>query len=499
MRSTLVETRYGTVAGRRAGPVIQWRGVPYAAPPVGARRFRPPEPPDPWVGPRDATRWPPAAPQAPSKLMMFGGGQRIEWSEDCLYLNIFAPFDADGLRPVMVWIHGGGFVGGSGSMLWYDGSTFAAGGDAVVVTLNYRLGVLGFLHLGEVAGEQYPSSGNCGILDQLAALRWVRDNIAGFGGDPSAITVFGESAGAMSIGTMLAMPAAAGLFDRAILQSGSTSAHCTRDQADRITANVLRALDATVACLPHVAVPRILEAQVAVTEGSDAAGYLAFRPVIDGISLPELPSRAIAAGSARQVPVLIGTNADEMTLFLAFDASVTHLTEEQLQQRVARLVGQEAASRLSADYRHTRPGGDPAARLATIMTDLVFRVPAIRVAEAQARHDAPVWMYRFDWASPLVGGRLGATHGLDIPFVWNVMDRRGVVLFTGARRARHALARATHAAWVAFATSGNPGTPLLPDWPGYEPSRRATMILDATRQVMDDPRGDERELWSGLL
>jgi para-nitrobenzyl esterase len=244
-------------------------------------------------------------------------------------------------------------------------------------------------------------------------------------------------------------------------------------------------------------VQQLLEAQNAVTEGADSAGYLAFRPVVDGVNLLEPPGQAIAAGSARQVPLLIGTNADEMTLFLAFDPAIAHLTEEQLQGRVARLIGPDAAADLSAGYRQTRRDADEARRLSAIMTDLVFRIPAVRVAEAQAGQHAPVWMYRFDWPSPLAGGRLGSTHGLDIPFVWDVLDRRGVALFTGRRRGRHALAKAMHAAWLAFARSGDPSTPLLPPWPGYELSRRATMRLDDRCEVIEDPRGDERQLWTG--
>jgi para-nitrobenzyl esterase len=475
--------------------------VPYAAAPVGPLRFRPPQPPEPWDSVRDASRFGPAAPQAISPLQGLVGGQPGRWSEDCLHLNVFAPSDGGGGHPVMVWLHGGAFIGGSGSARWYDGGRFAADGGVVVVTLNYRLGALGFLELGGVAGDRYPEAGNCGILDQLAALRWVQDNIAAFGGDPAQVTVFGESAGAMSIGVMLAMPAARGLFHRAILQSGAASAYRTRAQAERVTERLLSALGASGAAeLVAAPVERILEAQVAVTGSSDAASYLAFRPVVDGLNIVEPPDRAIAAGRGADIPVLVGTNRDEMTLFLAFDAAVGGLRDDQLDRRVSAMVGASSWRQLKAGYRAARTWRDPAELLCAVTTDLVFRMPALRLAEGSAGrggggHRAPVWMYRFDWTSPAAGGRLGATHALDIPFVWDLVDFPGVELFTGEAPGRRELAAAMHGAWLAFATTGDPATPLLPPWPRYEAPARATMLFDAECQVVDDPNGVERRMW----
>ncbi len=480
------------MSGVRKGEVIQWRGVPYAAPPVGPLRFRPPVSPPAWEGVRQATAFAPAAPQATSPLQNIVGGQPGTWSEDCLYLNVFAPAHRTGPLPVMVWIHGGAFIGGSGSARWYDGGRFAAAGAVVVVTLNYRLGALGFLAL----GDRFESSGNLGLLDQLAALRWVQDNIAAFGGDASQVTVFGESAGAMSIGTMLAMPAAAGLFHRAILQSGAAAAYRSRSEAEAVTERTLAAFGGTVAELVAAPVEQVLAAQVAVTGGSDSGAYLAFRPVVDGLHVPEAPDDALAGGRSwatrSRLPVLIGTNRDEMTLFVAFDPGVAGMTEAQVERRAVAMVGAERWARLAPAYQ--APEGVD--RWVAFTTDLVFRIPAVRVAEALARHGAPVWMYRFDCPSPASGATLGATHAIEIPYVWDLLATPGVELFTGSSEGRDQLARAVHAAWLAFAIEGDPTTPLLPRWPRYQLSERATMVLDERSQVVADPHGAERRLWA---
>jgi para-nitrobenzyl esterase len=482
------------VSGVHKGEVIQWRGVPYAAAPTGDRRFRPPEAPSSWDDVRDGSRFGPAAPQSTSPLQGLVGGQPPDWSEDCLYLNVFAPaVDRSEPLPVMVWVHGGAFVGGSGSTGWYDGSRFAASGQVVLVTLNYRLGALGFLELGATGDDRDRSAGNAGILDQLAALRWVSENISSFGGDPTRVTVFGESAGAMSIGVMLAMPAAQGLFHQAILQSGAASTYRSKAEAEAITERTLAAAGATVEQLRTAAVEQILAAQAAVTRGGDAATYLAYRPVVDGVDLPEPPDHALAAGRGFDGAVMIGTNRDEMTLFLAFDPAAATLSDEQLDQRATAMLGPSRWARLAEHYRVAH--GAPTARLAAVATDVVFRIPAIGLAESPRR--APTWMYRFDWPSSAAGGRLGATHGMDIPFVWDLVDLPGVELFTGQGPGRHDLARAMHGAWLAFATGGDPSTPWLP-WPAYSPPGRATMLFDAQCRVVDDPDGVPRSRWDGF-
>jgi para-nitrobenzyl esterase len=439
-----------------------------------------------------------AAAQPFSALQALVGGLPGGSSEDCLYLNVFAPSrpsSGEGL-PVMVWIHGGAFIGGSGSAKWYDGGRFCAEGDVIVVTFNYRLGILGFLQL----GDAYPEAANCGLLDQLAALGWVRDNIAAFGGDPNQVTVFGESAGAMSIGLMLTMPGAEGLFHRAILESGATAAYRSVDVAAGVAGDILKAFGGTLEELVAAPVDRLLEVQTALTGGSDIAGYLAFRPVVDGVIIPRPPDEAVAAGGAFDVPVLIGTNRDEITLFFVFDPGIGALSAEEVGAQAAELIGPERWARMEGHYRSLAPGGGPAVLMGAVATDQAFRMPAISMAEGLAAapdRQAPVWMYRFDWSSPAMGGQLGAAHALEIPFVWDLTDTPGVEMFTGDSPGRHQLARAMHAAWLAFGTTGDPATPLLPEWPSYRAPGRATMIFDIDCRVVEDPNGTERRLWDG--
>ncbi|MGH9125223.1 MAG: carboxylesterase/lipase family protein [Acidimicrobiales bacterium] len=494
-------TTAGHVAGVVQGSTVAWQGVPYGAPTSGERRFQPPEPPASWDGVRPATAFGFSAPQPMSALQVVEGGSFGEASEDCLYLNVYAPLDRPPeapLRPVMVWIHGGAFVAGAGSSRWYDGSRFASGGEVVVVTLNYRLGALGFLDLASIAGDRFESSGVCGLLDQLAALRWVQDNIASFGGDPDRVTVFGESAGAMSIGAMLAMPAARGLFRQAILQSGANTSYRTPAEAAEVTEQLLTAFGGSLEQLLAAPAADVIQAQFLMTQGSLTSSYLAFRPAVGGPDLPTPPDDAGALGDGFDGPVLIGTNKNEMSLFMAFDPAMMAMSPDQLDARGAELAGPYPWPSLEQHYRHAYPGEDASLRLYAVATDALFRIPALRLAEHQAASPRGaahgVWMYRFDWPTPFGDGRLGATHALDIPFVWDLVDLPGITVFTGDSPDRHALARAMHTAWTAFAVSGDPSTQLLA-WPRYEDPDRATMVFDAESRVTNDPDGTERRLW----
>jgi para-nitrobenzyl esterase len=501
MGNLIVETRYGKVQGYEQGPISIWKGIPFAQPPTGARRFRAPQPPEPWTGVRETARFSPMAPQVAemgtNMVGEVGADRAVEMrsmSEDCLYLNIWSPAADQEKRPVMVYIHGGAFTLGSASDPWYDGTSFAANHNIVVVSLNYRLGILGFVSLRDLAGAEAGYTANCGLLDQIAALRWVRENIAAFGGDPDNVTVMGESAGAMSIGALLGMPAAKGLFKRAILQSGAAGDLPTRSHATQVAQALLAKLGletSRLSALADVPLEALLKIQPEL--GREFGGVRAFSPVIDGETLPQHPVARIAQGSAADVAILLGTNRDEWRLF-AMMRGESKVDEEQLKQ-----IFGDAAKPALATYIAVRADKSPELACIDIMGDLVFRIPAIRLAEEQVRQGAPVWMYRFDWESPVFGGVLRAAHGMEIPFVFNTLDVGLSRMFTGDSPGRQKLSDLMHASWAAFIRSGNPGIAGLPTWPPYDLQRRATMIWSDEPYVIDDPQGQVRALWEPVL
>jgi para-nitrobenzyl esterase len=495
MTDLRVETAGGTVRGVLRNGVAVWKGIPYAGSPAGALRFLPPRPPLRWEGERDATRFAPVAVQTrdPQAAILSGITDKVPMSEDCLALNVFSPAADGKKRPVLVWIHGGAFIMGSGSTPLYDGTTFAARHDLVVVTLNYRLGLLGLLYLGDLLGEAY-AEGNCALLDQIAALRWVRDNIAAFGGDPEAVTVMGESAGAVSVATLLAMPAARGLFARAILQSGASRREPpTRADATALARGALAELGVDPARSDSVAgVPA--EQLVAVQERlSRKMGLGAFTPYVDGVAVPRPPIDVVREGGGAPVPVLLGCNRDEWALFDVFlgggeTQAVVVILKEQL--------GDAALTRLHQIYLEARSDRSDAGAWSDLVGDVAFRMPMIRLAEAQAASGAPVWMYRFDWASPAFDGRMGAAHALELPFVWNTLAQPVAQLLVGGDLAgAQPLATSMHDSWAAFVRTGNPSGGGLPAWPQYEEGRRATMLLDRESRVVDDPGGECRAAW----
>lgn len=501
MSNLIIETQYGKVQGYEQGSISIWQGIPFAQPPTGERRFRAPQPPEPWTGAREATRFSPIAPQVAEMGMSMVGAMGAEsaveprpMSEDCLYLNVWSPGADQEKRPIMVYIHGGAFTLGSASDPWYDGASFAATHNIVVVSLNYRLGILGFISLDGVTEAEAGSTASCGLLDQVAALQWVRDNIAAFGGDPANVTVMGESAGAMSIAALLGMPAARGLFQRAILQSGAAGTLPTREQASRVAQALLAKLgleSAQHASLAEVPLETLLAIQPEL--GREFGGVQALSPVIDGVTLPQHPLAMIAQGSAADVAILLGTNRDEWRLFSMMSRG-PQVDEEQL----TRIFGAEAHHALAL-YTEARDDRSRELAWVDIMSDLVFRVPALHLAEDQVKQGAPVWMYRFDWESSAFGGVLGAAHAMDIPFVFHTLDTPLARLFTGDSPDRQQLADWMHAAWAAFIRSGNPSIANLPDWPRYDLERRATMIWSSTPHVVDDPQEQVRELWKQVL
>jgi para-nitrobenzyl esterase len=487
----VVTTRDGRLAGAREGVVSVWRGVPYAAPPVGPLRFRAPRPGVPWSGTREALRFGPSAPQVPNLAEgVLGLDGHVPSSEDCLVLNIWSQGPGGAPRPVMVWLHGGGFITGAASDSLYDGRRFAERGDVVVVTLNYRLGPLGFLHLFGTGGAET----NLGLRDQIAALGWVRDNIAAFGGDPGNVTLFGQSAGAMAIGALLGVPAARPLFRRAILQSGAARHVHDRPAAERLTRLCLRHLGlrgVDMDALRALPVEAFTAACLRMMTGVSVNG-LPFQPVVDGDLMPQPPLAAVGAGAACGIPLLVSTTRDEIALYAIVaerDPRPRLVKRWHRLLAIARLPAMIGARRLARLLRAYRDEGSQA-----FASDLVFRQPALDLAEAQGPH-APVFMARFDWPSPAYGGRLGACHAVDIPFVWNTLDSPGARTIGRDGPAERALADAVQDAWITFARDGVPQARGLPAWPRYDTSRRATMILDTASRIEDDPRAAQRQAW----
>jgi para-nitrobenzyl esterase len=485
MTGVLAMTTSGPIRGVDEDGIKTFRGVRFAAPPVGELRFKAPLEPVPWSEVADCTRFGPVAPQP---AIPFGGpGDVEEQSEDCLFLNVYTPACDSTRRPVMLWLHGGGFTIGSGSSKGYDGARFATRHDVVVVTINYRLGVLGFLDLSEREG--FEASANAGLLDQMRALEWVRDNIAEFGGDTGNVTIFGESAGAASVASLMAAPSAAGLFHKAIAQSGAAGNARTREGARIVTRRISEELGAEIDDLLTAPVERLLEGQQALA--AEAQVGRGFGPTVDGMVLPPVVE-AITAGSAGNVPLLIGTNRDEANLFTLMTPGAGEMGSDELVEQLRTTFGARAEHALDT-YRASRPGASNRELSNAYITDMVFRAPAARMAEQQAKH-AATYLYLFCWATPAMGGILGACHGLEVPFVFNLTDRSSVFLESSSS-AIEELSLAMHDAWAAFARTGDPNHPGLPEWPVYEAPGRATMIFDEQLAVEFDPQGAELALY----
>ena len=498
-RDVVIQTTQGAVRGRMVDGVAAFKGIPYAAPPFGPQRFRPPQPHAPWAGVREALTYGPTAPKPPYLPSLDFAEQALPDpvipGEDCLNLNIWTPDPGRVGLPVLVWIHGGG-IWGSGAVPTYDGRHFARDG-VVCITINYRLGVDGFLFFGD-SGD---SVANRGLLDRVAALEWVRENIAAFGGDPENVTIFGESAGAMSVATLLAMPRATGLFRRAIAQSGAGHHVLSAATAQRVSQALALKLGVvpTLEAIAAVPLDRLLQAELdLVTEifaqpdperwGEVVANLVPFVPVIDGEVLPARPIERLAAGAGAHSDLLVGSNAEEYRFFLVPTGQLDRITEKMLAGQIA-AYGLPVQQTL-ATYREARPGASAGDLLAAAVTDWVYRIPMIRLAEAYAQGPRGAYMYEFAWPSPLFDGQLGACHYLEIPFVFDTLDSN-TPLLGGPGQAPQQLADAMHRAWVAFAARGDPG------WPRYDPVRRATMRFALPPQVVEDPRPAERALYEG--
>lgn len=502
----IVDTAAGRVKGAEEEGLQVFRGLPYAKSPRGELRFCAPLALEPWAGVRDASGFGPSAPQN-SMLLPLPGMDVGETDEDCLHLNVWTPRADDGGRPVLFWIHGGAFVIGSGSQSVYDGAALARRGDAVVVTINYRLGPLGFLYLKDLCPDLPGATGNAGIRDQIAALEWVHDNIAGFGGDPDNVTIFGESAGGMSVGTLLGVPAARGLFRRAIAQSGASHNFHTRESATQAAETFLETLGVSpgdaAGQLPQIPASKLLDIQRQIFfRLSSTFGLLPFQPLVDDDVLPAPALDAIRAGNAEGVDVLVGSTCDEWKLFGMFDPDARTADAETIVEKLGgRIPGVDVAA-LLATYARAREGRlptDPASLFFAIETDRIFRLPAIRLAEAQRTHGEKLYMYRMDWCSPALEGRLGACHAIELPFVFGTYAMPGAELFVGKGAEVRALADQMMDAWLGFARSGDPGHSGLPNWPRYELDGRETMTFGAESSLLSDPDSAERLVWEGLI
>ncbi|MFI6108439.1 carboxylesterase/lipase family protein [Streptomyces sp. NPDC051310] len=486
MDTVVTTVKQGRLRGRVTRQVASFLGIPYAAAPVGDALYRAPAPPEDWDGVRDALAFGPTAPAPayPSPLDRLLPDRQVP-GEDFLNLNVWTPDPAAGGLPVFVWIHGGAFQHGSSAVPTYDGHAFARDG-VVFVSLNYRLGVPGF-------GLFPDAPANRGLRDQLAALAWIQDNIAAFGGDPAQVTVAGESAGAMSITSLLSSRHGTGLFHRAITQSGAGQGFVTAEDARLVTAETARLLGVEPTARAFTAVPQtdLLAAQRRVSAAlgsrtgpgpfgpSVVAAAMPFPPVVDDDILPRPPLEAIAAGAGHGVPLLTGTTTEEQRLFLVPTGVAAALTPEALRSIATPAVADA--------YAAARPGATPGDVLAAVLTDRYFRLPAIRVAEARAGAAAATHMYEFAWRSPVQ--EIGACHAVEIGFALDTLGRTGSEGLTGGA-APQDLARRMHAAWVAFTTHGHPG------WEPYDLGRRPVMVFDhPERGVVEDPRGGERRLW----
>jgi para-nitrobenzyl esterase len=492
----VAETKFGRVRGLLSKGIFVFRGVPYGASTAGANRFKPPERPQHWSGIRMALENGPSAPQDPhdrsGKLVgdtMFLGNTTI--SEDCLSLNIFSPGIGDGKRrPVMVWLHGGNFFYGSGTATAYDGTNLAKRGDVVVVAVNHRIGPFGFLYLGDLLGEEYADSGNVGMLDIIAALQWVRENIAYFGGDPENVTIFGQSGGADKVTVLMAMPGAKGLFHKAIVQSGASSAlrQRTKDEAAKSAEVALQKLGLTAdraGELLKMSMDQILP----LVAPADARGNpsIRFSPTVDGRSLPRHPFDPDAPEVSADVPMIIGTTATEYTFLVSENDPSLHLDESGMRAKLAPMLGDQL-DRVIDQYRKTRPSATPTELFWWINTELgTVRGALVQAARKASLARAPAFVYQFAWRTKVFDGVYMSPHTIEIPFVFDNTDKIPSLVGTDQSELIP-LTNMVSDAWVAFARTGNPNGAGRPHWPQYTPEQRAIMLIDLSSHLMPPER-----------
>lgn len=494
------------VAPGGGATAIHVRAIPYAT--AGPKyRFKPAGPAPTWEGVRPGMAFSPGVPQVPGMLEQAMGNNQNSFDEDALTLNVVTPGLDDGDRAVMVWIHGGAFTNGSASIPWYNGTGFAVDHDVVIVTINYRLGLLGGLHLGLVDG--HGEAINLGIQDQIAALDWVAENIHHFGGDPNKVTIFGESAGGMSVSTLMSSPKARERFHRVIAQSGAAQNASSVETAQEMVEFGLTRIGIgprDIDDMREWPLERIMDAQTAMDipmlrQFSTRNGlmHLSFQPVVDGTLIPRPPLEAIAAGDAADIDLMSGTTRDEMKLFAIADPKVATLDWDQCRSRMSASVGQNGAETLEAAYRAEDSDRSAKDTWIAYETDRVFRMPSLRMTDAHSAAGGSTYGYWFTYATNAMGGLLGSCHALEIPFVFNIVDKPSARLFTGDAEGQGELAANMNAAWAAFARSGSPGDGLDTAWPAYDEDSRQVMRFDTDMVgVVTDPQSGPRKAWTKL-